>query len=365
MKYEQLAAIDIGTNSFHLVAVRADADGRYEIIGREKEAVRLGSGAGDLDYITPEAMDRGIQALQRLSKVAESMQAPARAVATSAVREASNQSEFLQRAKAECGLAIDVIPGTEEARLIYLGILESLPLYDERLLMIDIGGGSTEYLIGRRAVPEFAVSLKLGAIRLKDRFFSSEPLTHSQINECRHYIRVALSGVQKEVSALGYQTAVGSSGTIETLSDVIRPRPDEDGALRTDIVFTREELDEAVARILHEPTAKKRVRIEGLDDKRADIIVPGAILLQESFRALGIRQMRVSPTALREGVIRDTLARRSGFGTAHDIRRSSVLHLAESFHRKGMSDIESSKHTAFLASQLFDGLFEMGLLKGL
>ena len=167
-----IAAMDLGTNSFHLAVVQPDDQGRFEILSTEKEAVRLGSGGGDLNLILPDAMERGLTVLKRFTAISRSMNADIRAVATSAVREAKNSAEFLERVKKECGLDVEVIPGKEEARLIYLGILQCLPVYDKRVLTIDIGGGSTEYLVGKSGIPEFAVSLKLGAIRLKDRFFT-------------------------------------------------------------------------------------------------------------------------------------------------------------------------------------------------
>lgn len=355
MSYQNLAAIDLGTNSFHLVVVRADESGNFETIGREKEAVRLGSGAGDLDVITPDAMERGLASLRRFVQIAKSMNAEVRAVGTSALREAHNRSEFLQRVREECGIEVHVVPGIEEARLIYLGILTSVPVFDQKILMMDIGGGSTEYLIGRQGTPEFAISLKLGAIRLKERFFHTEPLSKSQVEACRRYLAVALAPVRDEVDSRGYETAIGSSGTIETIASVITGR-DEDDAPAADFTFTTGDLDRAVDLLLSFDTAKKRAKLPGLDDKRADIIVGGAILLQESFRALGITTMRVSRTALREGVIRDILLRRNEGAISSNIRRASITHLSESFHRKGMADASSARRIADLALTLLDGI---------
>ncbi len=355
MSYQNLAAIDLGTNSFHLVVVRADESGNFETIGREKEAVRLGSGAGDLDVITPEAMERGLAALRRFVQIARSMNADVRAVGTSALREAHNRDEFLKRVRDECGIEVDVVPGIEEARLIYLGILTSVPVFEKKILMIDIGGGSTEYLIGTRGTPDFAISLKLGAIRLKERFFHSEPLTLSQVDDCRKYLAVALSPVREEGNARGFEAAIGSSGTIETIASVITGR-DEDDTPEADFTFTSGDLDRAVALLLSHDTAKKRAKLPGLDDKRADIIVGGAVLLQESFRALGITTMRVSRTALREGVIRDILLRRNEGALTSDIRRASIAHLSESFHRKGMADASSARRIADLALALLEGI---------
>src|SRR4051812_15151352 len=145
-----LAAIDIGTNSVHLVIARADQDGHFEVVDREKEAVRLGSGQGEMKRLSPSAIDRAIDALRRFRKVAHVADAPIRAVATSAVREAQTRAVFLRRAWEEAGIDVEVISGFEEPRLIHLGVLQAVPVYDRRALLVDIGGGSTELLVGER-----------------------------------------------------------------------------------------------------------------------------------------------------------------------------------------------------------------------
>ena len=165
-----LAAVDLGTNSVHLVVAKVE-ESRFEVIEREREMVRLGSSGGDMKRLTPEAMDRGIAALGRFRQVAEIYGARVRAVATSAVREAENQAEFLERAREEAGIDVEVISGFEEARLIHLGVLQAVPVFDRRLLVCDIGGGSTELVVGHTGDVLFSRSLKLGAIRLSQRFF--------------------------------------------------------------------------------------------------------------------------------------------------------------------------------------------------
>jgi exopolyphosphatase/guanosine-5'-triphosphate,3'-diphosphate pyrophosphatase len=167
---EPLAAIDIGTNSIHLLIARPTGNNRFEVIDREKEVVRLGSGSGDMKRLAPEAIERGIDALRRFQQLAASRDAHVYAVATSAVREAENRNEFVRRAKDEAGVHVAVISGAEEARLIRLGALQAVPAYDKRHLVIDIGGGSTEFVIGEGDEVLDARSLKLGAIRLTERF---------------------------------------------------------------------------------------------------------------------------------------------------------------------------------------------------
>ena len=210
-----LAALDIGTNSFHLVLARSVGDERFETLTREKEVVRLGHGGGDMKELAPDAIDRGVACLRRMRGIADSYGATVRAVATSAVREAANAADFLRRAKEEADFDVEVISGVEEARLIHLGVLQAVPAYDERLLLIDIGGGSTEVLIGQQAEVLAARSFKLGAVRLTDRFFPGGTVSPKALRACRQYVRDVLSHFQREVDQLGFEVAVGSSGTAE------------------------------------------------------------------------------------------------------------------------------------------------------
>ena len=166
-----LAAIDIGTNSIHLVVARPVGGNGFETLTREREVVRLGAGGGDMKLLTPDALDRGLACLRRMKGLADGYDAAVRAVATSAVREATNSSEFIDRARGEAGVQVEVISGLEEARLIHLGVLQAVPVFDRRLLLVDIGGGSTELLIGESGDTVAARSLKVGAVRLTDRFF--------------------------------------------------------------------------------------------------------------------------------------------------------------------------------------------------
>jgi exopolyphosphatase/guanosine-5'-triphosphate,3'-diphosphate pyrophosphatase len=325
--------------------------------------VRLGSGLDASESISNEAIERALSTLLRFKKIADSMNAPVRAVATSAVREAQNQEEFIERIRAEIGLSVDVISGQEEARLIYLGILQALPVYDKRILAIDIGGGSTEFVIGLNGTPLYAASLKLGAIRLNDKFFHTEPITAEAIEGCRKFVRIGMSGLLLETRDLPYETVVGSSGTIETLMQILlfaNPSVPPKESL------TREDLDRIVRMLLKEDTAKKREKIPGLDAKRADIIIAGAILLQEIMSAFNFREMLISPYALREGIIYDTLHRQRRFELEPiDIRRQSVIHLAEHFHNPSYSGSGPSLHTAALAVKIFDALLGAGVLNGL
>ncbi len=351
-----LAAIDIGTNSFHLVVARTTSAIAFEIIAREKEVVRLGSGSGDMKRLAPDAIDRGIEALARFRQIAEIADAPIRAIATSAVREADNRDEFLRRARDEAGIDIEVVSGVEEARLIHLGVLQDVPVADVRLLLMDIGGGSTEFVVGEGTEMLEARSLKLGAIRLTDRFFAEEPITSGQVKRCRTHVRAYLGPVVREVRRHGFDVAIGSSGTILNVAEMARQRRGESGRMSSNTSFTRKELGKVVDALLAATTTKARLKVPGLDARRADIIVAGAVLLAETFDALGIEEMTVSDYALREGLVLDTLQRKSqsstliGLGTA-DIRSRSVLRLSSLCP----DEREHAEQSCRLALELFDG----------
>ena len=215
-----VAALDIGTNSFHLVVAKP-VPGGFEVVTREKEVVRLGHGGGDMKQLSEEAMERGVKCLVRLSKIADSHDAEVRAVATSAVREAKNRSDFIKQVRKSTGIEIEVVSGVEEARLIHLGVLNAIGIHDRSMFMCDIGGGSTEVVVGLDDEVLFARSFKLGAVRLTDRFFSNSALHPSAVPSCRAFIRSMLSVVAPEVAELGFEVVAASSGTAETIARMI------------------------------------------------------------------------------------------------------------------------------------------------
>lgn len=355
---EARAAIDIGTNSIHLLVARTPAAGRMEILAQEKEVVRLGHGADDMKRLTPDAIDRGIEALRRFRQVADIWDAEISAVATSAVREAENHEEFTDRARDEAGIDVEVIAGVEEARLIHVGVLHALPIYETRRVVIDIGGGSTEVVVGERDEVIDARSLKLGAIRLTDRFFAADELTKDAVKECRRYVRSFVAPTAREFLEHGFDVAVGSSGTIQTLAAMaLARRGDDPSRPLNNLSFSAEELAGVIDDLTSARTAKERAKLPGMDAKRADIIVAGAIILEQVVAALRIDQLTVSTFALREGVLLDTVSHRTGDALHHltDLRRASTVHLADALD----PDREHSDHLTSLAVTLYDATAEV------
>ena len=306
-----------------------------------------------MKVIQPDAMDRGVTTLRRMRQIAESAGAPVRAVATSAVREAQNAVQFITRAADEAGVEIEVISGLEEARLIHLGVLQAVPAFDRRLILVDVGGGSTEVLLGERGNTLAARSFKLGAVRLTDRFFPGGRIDGQALAECRAYVRSVLASFEREVAATGFEVAIVSSGTAESLARMVHAAESTD-TLRTYNCFEFDHVDLAaiVEQITSERTPRARLGIPGLDSERADIIVAGAVLLDCICTAFGITRLMFSDYALREGVLLDTIERHRG-GTLHhlrDVSRDSVRHLAQ----RCDDDLVHSGHVARLAMQLFD-----------
>ncbi len=350
-----LAAIDIGTNSIHLVIVSVNyANGRFKILDREKEIVRLGSGPSDMKSLSRSAMKRGVETLRRFKRIADATNTSVRAVATSAVREALNREDFIQQVRSETEINIEIISGAEEARLIYLGILQALPVFDKKILMVDIGGGSTEFLVGKKQKIYYDNSLKLGAIRLSERFFPGGITNAGSIKKCREYIKGTLSPVFRAVNEVAFETVVGSSGTIENIARMIQSEKNEELPPSINAsTFTGDELYELVDRIVSAQDNKQRSKIKGLDQSRVDIITAGVLILEQIFEELDIEQMAVSEFALREGIIYDTVEkaqRKENVHNLHDIRYGSVIHLAESL----MYEKKHSHHVAKLALSIFD-----------
>jgi exopolyphosphatase/guanosine-5'-triphosphate,3'-diphosphate pyrophosphatase len=347
-----LAALDLGTNSFHLVVARL-LDNGFEIVTREKETVRLGHGGGDMKELSADAIDRGISSLRRMQRIATSHGATVRAVATSAVREADNADVFLTRARREAKVEVEVISGLEESRLIYLGVLQAVPVFDQRIILVDIGGGSTEVLVGEHGETLAARSFKLGAVRLTDRFFPGGTISSESVRDCRSYARSILATFEREVEDFGFDVAVASSGTAETIARMIHAARD-DTPLHTfnRFEFTVNELQSVIDPLLKKKTSDDRRATPGLDPGRADIIVAGTLVLESVADIFGIKRLVYSEAALREGVLLDTIARLQGGALHHlrDVSRRSIRVLAE----RCDDDLTHSAHVAALALQLFD-----------
>ena len=306
-----IAAVDMGTNSFHLIIVQVNSDGSFKIIDREREVIRLGSHKGkEFSFISEGEMEKAVDVLKDFAKIAQFYKADVRAIATSAVREARNKEEFINRVFEETGITVEAIGGRIEAELIYLGVQHALDVQDNKILCVDIGGGSTEFLLGENGISEFAESVKIGAVRLSKLFFPDYNLSPSGIENCRRYIKDKLKINSNLHSNHSFDIAVGTSGTIVAAASIISFR--RSGKFKKSLngfSFAEKEIFELTSDVLKCKSPVDRLFIEGMEIKRADIIPAGLIILTEVFQTFQLKEMTVSENALREGIIIDTISK--------------------------------------------------------
>ena len=304
-----LAAVDMGTNSFHLIIVKLKKDGSFKVIDREKEVIRLGSHEGkDLSVISSDEIKDAVKILSRFKKLAQYYNAKMRAVATSAVRESHNQDEFIESVFQSTGIEVEVIKGHHEAELIYRGAKKALPLENKKVLCVDIGGGSTEFVFGNKGKPAFAESIKVGAVRLSKKFFPEYLISESAVNECEKFIEDHLKSNHKLLFNENYDIAVGSSGTIQAAAAMIHFSKNHKSINNLNgFSFSKKELDKLADKIINSTTPEERLKIKGMEPKRADIIPAGLLILKKAFELFNLQEMTISEFALREGIILEML----------------------------------------------------------
>jgi exopolyphosphatase/guanosine-5'-triphosphate,3'-diphosphate pyrophosphatase len=330
----RIAAIDIGTNSVHMIVVFVRPDLSFEVIDREKAMVRLGAGGLDGRALTPEAMSAALQALSKFKRLAESHRVDEIvAAATSATREAENGGEFLAEIERQTGIRARVISGTEEARLIHLAAVYGVDVGSGRAVVIDIGGGSVEITHGTGSEMQLARSFKVGVIRLTERFVKSDPLSRRDERKLVRHISAEVDRHCGQIVAAGFDRVIGTSGTILSLGAVAATAargapPAEVRNLRVPAKQIRKLRKEVVGLDLEE-----RLTIPALDPRRADLVVAGAVLLDTILRRLGADDLTLCDLALREGLIIDYIRRNrkqiAQVDRIPDIRRRSTIELAE------------------------------------
>jgi exopolyphosphatase / guanosine-5'-triphosphate,3'-diphosphate pyrophosphatase len=360
----RLAAIDIGTNSIHMIVVQVRPDLSFEVVDREKEMVRLGSGGLGGKPLAPAARAAAIEALLRFKQLAESRQVDEIvAAATSAVREALDGGEFLAEVQERTGIRPRVVSGVEEARLIHLAAVYGVDASSGTTVVIDIGGGSTEMTHGTASQVNLARSFTLGVIRLTDKFVHSDPLDHGDERKLVKHIRTTVEEFGRQVRTAGFDRVIATSGTAISLAQVAQSgRSVFSGDTVHHSRLTAKQLHKARKQVVGLDMTD-RLRLPGLDARRADLIVAGAVLLDTLVQTLGAREVILSDLALREGLVLDYIHRnRSRIARIDrfpDIRRRSVVELAERCRWYP----EHSEQVARLALSLFDqtrGLHRLG-----
>jgi exopolyphosphatase/guanosine-5'-triphosphate,3'-diphosphate pyrophosphatase len=353
----KLAAIDIGSNSIHMVVAEADPRGAFQILDREKEMVRLGAGTLADGRINARAMKRGFATLDQLVRLARSRGADkVVAVATSALREADNGHAFVSRAGRRLGVWPRIISGEQEARLIYGAVVHSVHVEDGPLVAVDIGGGSIELAWGEGQAAAWAGSEKLGVLRMSQRFIQNDPPTPGEVKKLVRHIRSTMGMHAAFLRKQGFARVVGTSGTILALGQLAlemegAARPDTLHHVTVDARAIRDVRDRLLRMDL-----RARLKLGGLDPARADIIPTGAVILTAVLELLDAREITLCEWALREGVILDYLSTHRGslarVQAYPDPRRRSVMALAE----RCRHDRTHARHVTALALQLFDGL---------
>lgn len=348
----RLCVIDIGSNSFHAIVFDAFPDGTFETVDKLKEMVKLGEGGFRNHELTEAAQQRGIDALRMIREMGDGYGvADYVACATSAVREASNGGAFIERAKDETGIYIRTITGETEATLIYKSVRHAVDL-SEPALLVDIGGGSTEFIIADRDEVHLAQSLKLGAARMTEEFVTTDPVDATEFRALRAHVRKLLGPVFRKAHEMGIRRVVGSSGTLKNIAELTSAAAGEAGTY-FDYVFDALNV-RRVTKLLMTSDRAKRLAMPGIQEKRVEQIVAGALLIDVVLKDLGIRRFEVSPDALREGIVIDFVERNykwiKRLAPFRSVRRRSVYDLAIRLRW----DEAHARHVARLALDLFD-----------
>ena len=335
-----VAAIDVGTNSTHMLVASVDvALGTFSIDLAEKSNTRLGERNPDTGELTPEAMARGLESLRHFRELALSHQVEQIVIAaTSAVREAPNGREYLQVIKDQLELDVDLVSGPEEARLIYLGVLSGMPFGDRPHLVLDIGGGSTELILADGRDARALTSTRVGAVRLQRDFVKDDPIPPQRRSFLQAFIQgslePAVDKVRRRIKPGETPVLVATSGTAMAIGALAASEDDRPPLKLHGYKVSRQRLDRVVDRLAMMTTDQRR-GLAAINDRRAEIIVPGSLILQTTLRMLDVDELVLSERALREGLIVDWMLRHGlledRFSFQSSIRQRTVIHQVQRF----------------------------------
>ena len=336
----RIAAIDIGTNSFHLLVAAVDPKLRtFRIIQAEKATTRLGERDPETGELTEAAMQRGLETLRQFRDLAASHRVEQIVTAaTSAVREAPNGRDFLQTILDDLGMEVDLVSGPEEARLIYLGVLSGMPFGDRPHLLLDIGGGSTELILADSRDARALTSTRVGAVRLQRDFVRDDPMPPQRRSFLQAFIQgslePAVDKVRRRIKPGETPVLVATSGTAMAIGSLAASEEERPPRKLHGYRVTRQSLNQVVDRLITMTPAQRR-ELAPINDRRAEIIVPGALILQTTMKMLGVEEFVLSERALREGLIVDWMLRQGlledRFSFQSSIRQRTVLHQVQRF----------------------------------
>ena len=351
----RIAAIDIGTNSIHMIVVRVRPDLSFEVVDREKEMVRLGAGGLDGRSLTPTATVAALQTLAKFRRLIDARKVDVVvAGATSAIREADNGGDFIAEVAKQTGIEIRLISGAEEARLIHMAAVYGVHMGGSPAVVVDIGGGSVEVTLGTGAHLSLARSFKLGVIRLTERFVRTDPLSARDERRLAKHINKEIGAYLDTIVDRNFDRVIGTSGTILSLGALALS---EEGLVRDEALRNRRVSAKAIRKLRKRLTGadlEARLHMNGLDPRRADIAIAGAVLLDTVLRRIGATEITLCDLALREGLVLDYIQRNTAairkIERYPDVRRRSVIELAE---RCGYQAAHA-RHVSQLALSLFD-----------
>jgi exopolyphosphatase/guanosine-5'-triphosphate,3'-diphosphate pyrophosphatase len=355
----RLAAIDVGTNSIHMLVAQIDPEGHFRVVDRAKEMVGFGGAGLTRGRLSSSAIEQGVRTLRAFRTLADRLGVNRyQAVATSAVREARNGGELIQRVRDEVGIRVKVIPGREEARLIQLGVRHAIDLRGVPALILDVGGGSVETILVEDDRPTAMHSLKVGVARLAETFLKSDPPDPLEIKRLERHLEEQFEPVLAEVAARRVRKVVGTSGTVLSLIGIAAQQRGEHPGTRFNNLSVRAEEIARVRRLLKKLDREQRLEVKGLDAKRADMIVAGACLVAYVLKRIGAETLVACTWALREGLVIDYIDRH-GRGIEEttrfrDVRRRSVARLLRHLGQ----DAAHNQTVARLALRLFDQMRE-------
>jgi len=317
-----IAAIDLGSNSFHMV-VAEENKGQLVILDRIREMVRLAEGLDDKGQLDPEVEQRALDCLSRFGQRIRSLDAHCVSTAgTNTLRRIRESDEFIFQAEQVLGFPIEIISGYEEARLVYQGVAHTLEQDHQSKLIVDIGGGSTELVIGEGFTPQLLNSLEMGCVMMTKRFFADGKIKSKRLQAARIFVLQRMKAVRYTYKQLGWESVIGSSGSIKSIASVIHEmKLQENEGINHESLLKLVEICSDYKKI-------KKLDLPGLSEKRQPVFLGGLIVLAGVFEALDIKHMHVSEGALREGLLYDMVGRRHN----NDIRNDSVSSLANRFH---------------------------------
>lgn len=339
-----VAAIDLGSNSFHMIVARIQ-DGQLSIIDRIREMVRLAGGVDVNGDISEEVQERALACLQRFGeRLKDFPEGAVRAVGTNTLRNVANSRDFLIKAEEALGHTIDIIAGVEEARLIYLGVAHSLAVNGKNRFVMDIGGSSTELIVGENSyAPKHLESLEMGCVTMTRRFFADGTLNRQRFKQANIFAKTELEPHVRTYKNIGWDQVIGASGSVRSIKKVL----DCLGLAKGGI--TLEDLHALTEQII-EMGSINELKLEGLNPERAPVFVGGLCVLTATFEALGLDLMEVSDRSLREGLLHDLMGRYSD----EDIRNQSIIHLAQRYH----ADDKQYKRVAATAKKALSQVVE-------